>query len=283
MKNTWKLAVLVPIMLLGACSFEVVPPAHKGKILSPSGYEAEILPPGKITTYWREDLVLLETGTGTYREPMTVIMSDKLTLKFEVRFRARIAGSDPVINAMFNDIVPENGRVSLQKVYSTYGQMIVRNKSREVLSKYTVEDVHRNYGRISSELLDAILPAIKGTPLEMSDIALANIEYPILVTEAVEKAKERELDIKREQAQAEIDLTKKENALRLEEADYQIRITRAKAIRDENKLISEGVTPQLLEFRRLEVIEALGKNQNTVFMPVEGLVSPGAQMRIYGK
>lgn len=275
--------ILIATLLLGACSFEAVPPAHKGKLLTPAGYSPEVIEPGKITTWPRQTLVLLETGTGTYKESMKVIMRDKLTLVFDVRFRARIAGNDNVINAMFNDITPENNRVTLTTVYRTYGQMIVRNKAREVLSAYSVEDVHTNYKQISSELYEAIIPAIKGTPIQMSDIALANIKYPDLVTAAVETAKERELSIEKEKAQAEIDLTKKENERRLAEADYQIRITKAKAIRDENKLIAEGVTPQLLEFRRLEVLEALGDNQNTVFMPVEAMTSPGAQMRIFGK
>lgn len=283
MKHFTKIFIGLAMLFTTACSFETVPPAHKGKLLTPAGYTEDVIESGKITTWPRQTLILLETGTGTFKESMSVIMRDKLTLKFDVRFRARIAGTDAVINSMFNDITPDDQRITLARVYHTYGKMVVRNKAREVLSSYSVEDVHTNYKKISSELYNAIQPAIEGTPITMSDIALANIKYPDVITNAVEIAKERELAIEKEEAQAKINLTKKKNERRLAEADYQIRITKAKAIRDENKLISQGVTPELIEFRRLEVLEKMSDNQNAVFMPVEAMTSVGAQTRIYSK
>ena len=42
--------------------------------------------------------------------------------------------------------------------------MLVRNKSREILSKYTVEDVHQNYARISSEIHQVLTGAFAGVP-----------------------------------------------------------------------------------------------------------------------
>lgn len=191
--------------------------------------------------------------------------------------------SDEVLNAMFDDIVPENGRVTLDKVYGIYGRMVVRNKAREVLSDYTVEDVHTNYKVISDQLAAAIMPALANTPLTLSDIALGNIQYPTIVTEAVERAEQKRQQIEQEKAQAEIAMTKKENERRLAEADYQIRITKAKAIRDENKLISEGITDELIEVKRLELLESIANNPdgNTIFMPVEALTNTGAQMRMY--
>lgn len=271
-------------VLLAGCEFATVPPAAKGKVLTTHGYNPDVLEPGKYTLWGRDTLITLQTNTNTYTEQVKIVLADKLTLTADVRFRGRIAGNDKVINAMFNDIVPGEDRiVSFDEVYAVYGRMVVRNKTREIISQYSVEDVHKNYARLSKEIGAALSVSLKGTPLEISDIALGDIAYPNVVTAAIDAAKERELAIKKEQAQAEIELTKKKNERLLAEADYQIEITRAKAIRDKNKIIGEGVTEQLLKLRALEVQEAMAKNGSAVFMPYEAMSTIGAQSRIYSK
>mgnify|MGYP000014474148 CR=1 FL=1 len=276
-----KIIILALALFATACSFDIIPPAHKGKVLTTAGYSPELLAPGKTTLWGRDTLVLLETGTNTVSERMSIIMQDKLTLSFDVKFRSRISGNATVIDSMFNDITPFEGRVSWQQVYDIYGKQLVRKEARSVVNGYTVEDVHKNYDRISSEIFTAVSAAMEGTPLEVSDVSLGSITYPEVITKAVDLAKQRELQIKQEEAQAAIDLVKKENEKRLAQADYDIEITKAKAIRDKNKIIAEGVTSDLLELRKWEVMESLGNNKNVVFMPVEGLTSIGAQQRIY--
>lgn len=98
---------------------------------------------------------------------------------------------------------------------------------------------------------------------------------------AKEIAKERDLYIKKEEAQAKIDLIKKKNERLLAEADYQIKLTKAKAIRDSNKIIGEGITDSLLKLRSLEVQEVMAHNKMAVFMPYEAFGSVGAQTRMY--
>lgn len=286
MKNFIKLvfAMLIIAMLCTSCGFATVPPTAKGKILTTSGYTPDVLEPGKYTLWGRDEMVLLFTNTATYKETVKVILKDKLTLVAEVRFRGRISGSQNVINSMFNDITPGQDRaVQFNDVYAVYGRMAVRNKTREIISHYTVEDVHRNYARLSGEIGQVLAKALEKTPLEISDIALGNIKYPDIVTNAVSMAKERKMAIEKEQAQAEIELTKKKNERLLAEADYQIEITRAKAIRDKNKIIGEGVTAELIELRRLEVLEKMAENNSAVFMPVEAMTGAGAQMRMFSQ
>ena len=284
MKSITRALLVICVALTGACSFEVVPPTSKGKILTTSGYNPDILPPGKYTLWGRDEMIMLQTNTDTYREVVDVVLADKLTLKVDVRFRGRLNGEKTVLNAMFNDVVPgEDSVVSFGEVYAIYGRMSVRNKTREVVGKYTVEDVHKNYARLSKEIGVALSKVLVGTPLEISDVALGNIAYPAVVTSAINAAKERELAIKKEEAQAEIDLTKKKNERLLAQADYQIEIIRAKAIRDKNKIIGQGVTPELIELRRLEVLESMSENKSAVFMPVEAMTSAGAQMRMFAK
>ena len=274
--------VLMLCSTLYSCGWYKVPPATKGKILTTSGYNPEVLEPGKYTLWGRDELILLETNTNTYKEIVEVILQDKLTLTVEIRFRGRIAGSERVITSMFNDITPgDDKRVSFDEVYRVYGKMCVENKARDIISKYNVEDVHKNYSRLSLEIAEVLSKALENTPIEISDIALGSIKYPKVVTDAVEAAMSRRLAIEKEEAQAVINLTKKKNERLLAEANYLIEITRAKAIRDKNKIIGEGVTDELIELRRLDVLERMAESGSVVFMPVEAMTGVGAQVRMF--
>jgi len=276
-------AIIITLSLI-SCGWNTVPPTTKGKILTTAGYSEDVLEPGKYTLWGRDEMILLRTNTQTYREAVKVILQDKLTITAEVRFRGRISGSNSIINSMFNDITPgEDKVVSFDEVYAVYGRMAVRNKTREILSKYNVEDIHKNYARLSGEISAVLISKLKKTPLEISDVALGNIAYPDVVTNAITMAKERKMAIEKEEAQAQIELTKKKNERLLAEADYQIKITKAKAIRDSNKIIGQGITSALLKLRALEVQEKMATNKNTVFMPYEAMASSGAQMRMFSK
>ena len=277
------ISLILAVMITG-CSFETVPPASKGKVLTTAGYQPDILEPGKYTLLGRDKMIVLQTNTNTYRETVNVVLKDKLTLMADIRFRGRIAGDKKVINSMFNDIsAGDDSTVSFDEVYSVYGKMAIRNKTREIISQYSVEDVHKNYARLSKEIGAALTKALAGTPLEISDVALGSITYPKVVTDAINAAKERDLAIKKEEAQAKIMLTRKKNERALAEANYQIEITKAKAVRDKNKIIGQGVTPELIELRRLEVLEKMAENKAAVFMPVEAMASTGAQVRMFAK
>lgn len=279
--------LIVASLFLSGCTWDRIPPAHKGKLLTGSGYQEEVLDPGRQFRWTWQTLVLLDTSTNTFTEPMTVILADRLELSFDVKFRARIQAEDAVINSMFNTITVDRKSpvVPLNRVYRTFGQMIVQNQSRAVLNKYTSHEVFVNYARISQELADAIGPALAHTPLMLEDVVIGNIKFPDVVTRAVEVAKERELDIERERAQNEIEMLRRQNEQRLAEAEYETRLTRARTIRDENRMIAEGISPDLLQWRSLEIqekfAEASSRGGNQTFIPIEALGNTGAHVRMF--
>ena len=286
MNKVMAMFVLLGAMVLSGCSPVTVPPAHVGKLLTPSGYQPEILPSGKYWEGMREELVLIETKTDTYTENVKVVLKDKLTLSVEVRFQGRLKGDKNTLNAMFNDITAGPDKlVEFSEVYAVYGKMAVQNKVREIVSQYSVDDVHKNYARLSGEISKVLITNLANTPLEISSVAVGNIQYPDVVTKAIEASEERRLSIAKEEAQREIELTKKENQRLIAEADYQVRMTKAKTVRDENRLLAEGITPALLQLKQLEVQQTLAENagEGTVYVPVEFGNSSGVSNRMFGK
>lgn len=276
------LAVTAAISLtLAGCEVSTVPPASKGKILSSSGYSADVKETGKYWLFGFKNMVILDTSTRMISENITVKMIDNLDLPFQLHFRTRIHGSNDVINSMFNDITHENYSVSLDRVYSVYGKNVVTNAARTVMSKYRVDEVAVNFEKINNDIFNEIKKRMVGNPLEVSDVTLARISYPPIITEAVEKQQERELAIVTEKNQQAIEMLKKENELALASADYEIRIKRAEAIRDENKITSDGLNPVLLQYRNLEVLEKMAESENKVFVPYSALKEVGVSNTMF--
>lgn len=254
------LITLAAIFFLTGCN-EQIPAGYKGKIMGKSGFQPEIYPPSKVwvnNNAWNlthEKMYLVQTTTKKYSQPIKVLLKDKLTLKAEIVFRGRINGSDTILNTIFNDMQMNDTVVTTDEVYEVYAKMVVLNTAREVISKYNVDEVNTNYARITTELYNVLKPKLTGLPIEISDVTIGAIEYPKIVTTAIEDAKERRMAIEKEQANVQIALTKKKGQEELAKADYAIKMLEAKRIRDYNAMTAKGITPELLQLRRLELRE----------------------------
>lgn len=272
-------------ILLSGCG-QVVEPGFKAKFLSRDGYSPEIKESGRYNVFWWEELVFLETSTKTVSVPLTVKMADGLDLKFNINFRTRIGGNDKVLNAMFNDVkvdVDDNDRkvITLDKVFAIYGNDVVSNVGRSVLGKYKVEEVAKKYDDINQQLQVKLSEAMKNNPLEVSNVTLADVVWPKVITDAIEKQSERELAIKTEENQQAIEMVKRTNQLRLAEADREIELTKARTLRDQNAITNEGLSDKLLAYKALDVQEKMAENKAAVFVPYEALNSPGLSNRVF--
>lgn len=260
MKNIVKLllSTLLIAITFTACN-EQVPQGHVGKILTKNGFEPETYPPSKVwidngpMTLNPDKLILVETTTRKYNEPITVLLQDKLELNAEIVFRCRINTDEKVLSSVFNDIKLNDDVITTDEVYNIYGKMVVLNTARDIISKYNVDEVNQNYGRITAELYQAIKPKLEKLPIDISDVTVGNIQYPTMVTAAIIKAKERRMLIEQEEANVQIALTKAKGQEEVAKASYNIKMLEAKQVKDYNQMISSGLTSELLKLKELEL------------------------------
>lgn len=261
MKNIVKYlsGALIALVVLTGCN-ESVPQGMVGKILTKNGFEPEIYPPSKVwvdngpTALNPDKLILVETTTEKYVEPITVVLQDKLELSADIIFRCRINTSDPkILNPIFNDIKLDDNIITTKEVYNIYAKMVVLNTARDIISKYNVDEVNVNYGRITTELYLALKPKLQGLPIDISDVTLGSIKYPKIVTEAIEKSTERRMYIEQENANVQIALAKAKGQEEVAKATYNIKMLEAAQIRDYNKMIALGLTPELIKLKELEL------------------------------
>lgn len=284
-------AVMFSLVIMQGCS-EPIPPAHSGKVLTSSGYTPDVHPPGRVGGFGpfsRSKLILLETGTKTLTEKIKVKLADKAELIFDVRFRTRIAGKDTVINAMFNDIIPVDDKVTLAMVYATYGKMIVRNVSRQVMNDYAVDEVHANYDRIGEELAIALREGFLNIPLDMSDVALGNVQWPAAVTAAIDATLSSRAEIAKIEADKAKEIADAKAREAIAEANYKAEMVEAKTLRDYNNMVADGISENFLRYKALQMqakmVEAMKSNPagTTIYMPYDAMGTMGAQMQMFGK
>lgn len=282
------LTIIALSILMVGCGYEYVPQGTKGKILDREGFHPEVYPPSRVSVGRYGHLVLVETVTQTINEPITIRMKDNMDLVASVRFQLRMGNKDSSLNAVFNDILPTNNRISLNQVYQVYGKVIVNKVAREVLSSYRIGDVQANFAKISSDIYSQVKSEFKPTPLIITDVALGKLKYPKVIDDAILAAAKRNLEIAQAEADVAVKLTELAGKEKVASGEYRIKMQDAKRIRDYNKMIAQGITSQLLKLRELEVQEAMVKaikdgSAAPVFIPYGSQRTVGMQQRMYSK
>lgn len=268
---------LVAVIGFTGCSKKEVPQGYVGKIMDTNGFQEEILQPGWYHMGFftiHKKMIYLQTSEGRFTEKVTIRMKDNMDLIADhVRVRVKVNKDPKVLNTLFNSLPAKNGKViTLNQMYQTYGNLVVTRDLREILSKYTLDDVRLNYSRIVAEVSKKIKEDFKATPLVLLDINVGRFVYPKVYNEAILQAKKKELEIKKAQAEAAIQVEKMRAKEKIAKAQYNVKMQEARRIADYNKMIGNSVSPQLLKLRQLEVqqalVENLQGNQNTVYMPL---------------
>jgi len=271
------------------CSYETVPQGTKGKILDRGGFQPEVYTPQRVNVGLHGGLVLVETVTKTINEPITIRMKDDMNLTANIRFQLRMGNKEKSLNAVFNDIKPQDNKtITLMQVYGVYGKMIVNKVAREVLSSYNIGDVQANFAKISADIYSQVKIEFIPTPLIISDVALGKLDYPEVIDNAILAAAKRNLEITQAEADVAVKLTEIAGKEKVAKGEYRIKMQEAKRISDFNKMIAKGITPALLELRKLEVQEALvgaieDGDTTTIFIPYGSENSIGVQNRMFSK
>lgn len=282
------LAIVVVMPLLAACGTTVeVPPAHVGKLSTKSGLQDGIIQPSKLRLsdmcLTCDNLILAEASDYPIKEEMPIFMQqDTLNLNVEVRGTAAISSDEANVEKVFARVpsLPVDGndrvsKISMQTVYVTYAQPIIRETTRTVVTKYNIQQVMENRDAIGQEIWQAVRERLKATPITMTQFGLADVQPPGVIVKAQEAAKSREIAIQ----QAEAD---KQVALKVAEAAYEVAVKQQQVDLKEaetqvlvEEKLSRSVNRAFIAQRSLRVLEELAKSQNKImFLPLETFANP---------
>jgi prohibitin 1 len=214
--------VIVPLLLLSsACAGTSVQPGQRGLMWRPfsEGLSTEPLKDG---FYWRapwNDVYLYDVRWQSFTESIDGLSADDLQVLIkaaiilrpipeEVYFLAHEVGSD-----FYPRIVKPEFLAAVRSVVSGYSMVTVPEKSAEIASKVQA----------------VVVEKLKGRHLAIQSVALADVDFPQIVLNAIEQKQAKE----QEKEQKEFELT-------IASKDAEIARTRAKGEGDSIRIRSEG-------------------------------------------
>lgn len=290
------IAVLVALCLVlcgcpGCGSLVEVPPAHKGKVLTASGYQKGIKSPSTFRLPFefstRPKLVIAEVSDQGKEEVMEVFMpEDSLVLRFDIRGTFAVPNEEAKLDMIFDRLTAEPTkadsnikRIDFDQVYNTYAMQVIRTRAREVITRHKIEFVLKNMDAVSKEMVDAIRVDLKNTPISISMLALANVKPPDVIMKAQEKAAEREIAIQQAEADKLVKLKEAEADLEVAKKTQQVELIQAETQVLVDKKLAEGVSEAWLRQRGLAVLEKLAAGDNKIiFLPTEALSNPAVMI-----
>lgn len=251
--NRWMAIGLILATLSGlqGCG-TTVSPGQRGLRWYPltEGLTTETLKSG---FYWRapwNDIFVYDIRLQSYTETVDALSSDDLLVKLKAAIIMR-----PIAEEVY---------FLAQEIGSDFYPRVVRPELlaavRSVVSNYPMVTVPENSAEIASKVQAVVVEKLKGHHLEVSSVALADIELARIVLEAVEKKQAKEQE--KEQKEFELTIAAKNaeimRRLALGEGDSiriradgeaQGNIIRAKGQATAQETITKTLTPAYLRFK----------------------------------
>lgn len=250
--------VLTALALLSGCN-ERVPPGYVGMVMTPAGLGGDALQPGLHSCYNRDVMYLVETTEVKKVEKMEILCKDKLNFIFDLKLRTRLRSTDAnALRALFEKqgskmkaTVGGGMILAVDTVYDTYVEPVARNATRNIVAKYETLAISDAREEIQAKINTSIKEGLKGTPMELIAAYPSNFDFPKVVTNAVEKAKKREMEIEEEKAKQKIKLLQAKNRRAVAEEEKLTRTKEAQAEAAYIAIIGKALNTTYL--KRLEI------------------------------
>jgi prohibitin 1 len=137
---------------------------------------------------------------------------------------------------------------------------VFRSAVADISSKYFAKDMHSgNRGEIEKAIKDLMMKTMDGKGIYVENVLLKSIQLPRTLSKAIEEKLESE-----QQAQ------RMEFVLQEARREAERKIIEAEGVRDANKIISQGLTDKILQFKNIEAWLKLSESNNSKVIITSG-------------
>jgi prohibitin 1 len=137
---------------------------------------------------------------------------------------------------------------------------VFRSSASDVCSRYFAKDMHSaQRASIEAEITKQMESILSSRGFEIEAVLLKNISLPAGLARAVE-----------EKLEAEQAAQRMEFLLDRERREAQRKIIEAEGIRDAQKIISEGLTPAIIQWQSIDAFKELSKSPNSKVIITDG-------------
>ncbi|OEJ99828.1 prohibitin family protein [Roseivirga misakiensis] len=137
---------------------------------------------------------------------------------------------------------------------------IFRSASADVCSKYSAKDMHSGMrANIEGAIATRMSEILNDKGILIEEVLLKSIQLPAALANSIEQ-----------KLQAEQDALRMKFILDREKLEAERKLIAAKGTRDAQKILAEGLTKQILEFKSIEAFIELAKSQNSKVIITDG-------------
>lgn len=280
-----RVAGLLAIILAGSltgCSNPGTPAGYvgyltRGAVVGKTSYVGLQTGPTSYGLGWMMNVMNVSVTPFSYAEDFTgdnaVLAQDKLMIGFRAHtiFRVR---SDKVKEFVEQYTTIEQGRDQVQVAFGNFLREPLRTEIRAAVAHYDAFSLNANIGKINQELTAWAQEKTRGTPFEVMNVVVGNIQFPAAVSQAVGAKLAASQDLETRATQVEI--AKK---------DAEKRIVEAEGIAKATQIIQQRLTPLYVQHEAIEAQKAMVGSQNhtTIYIPVGPMGVPIVSTRQHGE
>jgi len=257
MNETRFLCIALAALFVAGCSNPYTPPGHEGYVferprwIGQGGFQGTVIGPGNFgVSILRNEVVNLDIRPQTYTEAFQILAKDDLNVSFQVHAVLEIESGH------VEEVVI---RLGAEDWYARVVKEPFRTLVRRSVQSHDSREIKALRAELADEVQRGLTEHLADTPFRARSLVVGNIDYPEVVTQAVEK-KLASLQLLEEKA------TQKEIAVR----DAEIRIEEARGIAEAQRIINATLTPYYLQHEAIgaQLEMADSPNHTTVYIPV---------------
>lgn len=246
-------ALCIPLI---GCTNPSTPAGHEGyvkenpRVWGKGGFRGALKGPENYgVSLWRNEVENVDYRPQTYAETFNILAKDELNISF--RFQTIIKVKPGTIKIVVEEFAGS-------KFYSRYIKEPLRAMVRKNVQTLESRQVKEKRTEISESVMAELKEYISKTPFIAISGVVGNIDYPKVVTEAVEK-----------KLAAKQLLDEKETQREIAKKDAEIRIEEAKGIAEAQRIINSTLTKNYLQHEAInaQLKMASSPNHTTVYIP----------------
>ena len=161
-------------------------------------------------------------------------------------------------------IMPEKAPKIVETIGMNYEEVVIisvfRSAAADVCSRFYAKDMHTaERAHIEKEIAKQMSGILEPRGFVIEAVLLKSIVLPPGLSKSIE-----------EKLQAEQDAQRMEFVLQKEKQEAERRRIEAEGIRNAQKIISEGLTPEIIKYNSIEAFEKLSESSNTKIIITDG-------------
>lgn len=241
---TVALALLAVAPFLEGCRCPVVESGHRGIVFKTlgGGTSREVVGEGMHVIPAWNGIISYDLRVHELKEQLSVLSNNGLTLRVDASVRYRAKG-----DALFELQTQVGPRYA-----DTLIAPIVRSEARKVFGRYSPEEIYSTRREeIERQIFDEVQKALGERPVVVEAILIRDVELPEAIKHAIADK------LAEEQASQKMRFT-----LDKERQEAQRKQIEAEGINKYQAIVRQGLTPEYLSYKGIEVTQKLAESQN---------------------